>query len=144
MNSQNDKRISNQFGSFCTRALKNEARNIHSEYERRRAHEKSLQELSSDEITQLSAEDKYFADEHIFNVLDKEVVVIGNLLADALRQLPPAKRDVILLSYFVGMSDVEIGKKLSTIQQTIYKRRTSTLRELRKLLEKEGIKWDDK
>ncbi len=142
MRDQNETRISNQFGCFCSRVLKNEAHNIRSEYKRRQEHEKSFQELTNDELVQLSAEDKYFTDEHIFNVLDKEIIVVGNLLAKALKQLPPEKRDVILLSYFVGMSDTEIGRQLNTIQQTIFKRRTSTLKLLRDYLKKEGIEWD--
>lgn len=42
-------------------------------------------------------------DEHVFDVQGLPVVVTGDLLADALAQLPEGKRDVILLSYFLGM-----------------------------------------
>lgn len=139
----NDKRISNQFGGFCTRVLKNEARKVHNEYARQRKHEVSFGELTQEQLMQLSSEDKYFCDEHIFNVLDKEIVVVGNILAEAIRQLPDVKRDVILLSYFAGLSDTEIGRMYNTIQQTIFKRRVSTLKLLRDYFAKEGIKWDD-
>lgn len=139
----NDKRISNQFGGFCTRVLKNEARKVHNEYARQRKHEVSFGELTQEQLMQLSSEDKYFYDEHIFNVLDKEIVVVGNILAEAIRQLPDVKRDVILLSYFAGLSDTEIGRMYNTIQQTIFKRRVSTLKLLRDYFAKEGIKWDD-
>ena len=89
--------------------------------------------------TDYSQSDKYFEDEHIFNVLDKEIVVMGNVLAEAIRALPQQKRDVILLSYFVGMTDKEIGEHLGAIQQTIFKRRISSLKQLKELLEKEGF-----
>ena len=92
-----------------------------------------------DEIIKLSAYDKYFEDEHIFNVFDKEIVVVGNELAEALKKLPEHKRNVLLLSYFVGMSDKEIGGCLGAIQQTIFKRRISSLKQLKELLEKEGF-----
>lgn len=143
MTDKDNKRISNQFGCFCSRVLKNEAHNIHSEYAKQREHETSLTELSSDELLELSANDTYFEDEHIFKVLDKEIVVVGNELAKALMKLPPEKLEIILLSYFMDMTDAEIGRTLNAIQQTICNRRTSTLKLLRDYLEKEGIQWDD-
>ena len=68
----------------------------------------------------------------------------GNILADALAQLPEGKRDVILLSYFLGMSDREISERLNVVRQTISKRRLVTLKELREYLMKEGFEWPDK
>ncbi len=136
--SSQDIRISKQFCKFCTRVLRNEARDIQRCNARLRQQEKSLNELTGDEIIKLSVCDNYFNDEHIFNVLDNEIVVMGNELAAAIKKLPQKKRDVILLSYFVGMNDTEIGKELGDMQQTIAKRRTSSLRQLREYLEKEG------
>ena len=57
------------------------------------------------------------------------------LIAGALRNLPERKRDIILLSYFLELSDGEIGKKLNLIRATVQYQRTSTLRELRKMIE---------
>ena len=133
-----DIRISKQFCKFCLRVLKNEQISFYREIAKQRKTEKSLNELTNDEIIRLSACDKYFNDEHIFTVLDKEIVVVGNMLANAIRKLPQQKRDVILLSYFAGLTDKEIGDELGAIQQTIFKRRASSLKQLRDLLEKEG------
>ena len=71
------------------------------------------------------------------------VVVTGNLLAHAIAQLPEEKRNVILLSYFLGMSDREISERMNVVRQTISKRRLVTLNELRKYLIKEGFEWPD-
>ena len=68
----------------------------------------------------------------------------GDLLADALAQLPEGKRDVILLSYFLEMTDREISEKLNIVHQTVSKRRLVTLKELREYLMKEGFEWPDK
>ena len=97
---QNDIRISKKFCKFCVRVLKHEAVNIEAEFARQRKREKSLDELTNDEIISLSAYDEYFADEHIFKVLDKEIAVNDAALADVISKLPQAKRDVILLSFF--------------------------------------------
>ncbi len=143
MGNNNEKRISNQFGAFCTRVLKNEARKIYKAYAAQRKREVSLAELTPEQARQLSGEDKYFSDQHIFNVLGKEIVVVGNLLAEAIRQLPQEKRNIILLSYFAEMTDKEIGVLLRSYQQSICRRRAASLKLLREYFAKEGIEWDD-
>lgn len=87
---------------------------------------------------------KHFMSEHVFEVLGLPVVVTGDLLADALAQLPEGKRDVILLAYFLEMTDREISEKLNIVHQTVSKRRLVTLKELREYLMKEGFEWPDK
>ena len=70
MKQNENQRISNQFGGFCSKVLKNESRSIHAIYARQRKRETSLTELSREELLQLSAEDKYFNNIHIFKVMD--------------------------------------------------------------------------
>ena len=120
-----EQRIQNQFGAFCVKVLKNEARYIQRELASLQSQEKSL-------------------GEHVFEVLGLPVVVTGDLLADALAQLPEGKRDVILLAYFLEMTDREISEKLNIVHQTVSKRRLVTLKELREYLMKEGFEWPDK
>lgn len=138
-----EQRIQNQFGGFCTRVLKNEAARIHNEYAKQRNREKSLDELTPGELSQVAVSDKYFEDEHVFEVLGKPVVVAGNLLAEAIARLPENKRDVILLSYFLGMSDREISEQMNVVRQAVSKRRAKTLKELRDYLKKEGFEWPE-
>ena len=138
-----EQRIQNQFGGFCVKVLKNEARYIQREYARRREQEKSLDDLTANELELTASKDRYFNDEHVFEVMGIPVVVTGNLLADAIAQLPEEKRNVILLSYFLGMSDREISERMNVVRQTISKRRLITLNELRKYLIKEGFEWPD-
>ena len=132
-----EQRIQNQFGGFCVKVLKNEARYIQREYARRREQEKSLDDLTANELEQTASKDRYF------KVMGIPVVVTGNLLADAIAKLPEEKRNVILLSYFLGMSDREISERMNVVRQTISKRRLVTLNELRKYLIKEGFEWPD-
>ena len=136
-------RIQKQFGCFCTKVLRNEARDIQRKYAYLRDMEKSLDTLDASELNQTAAQDKYFMGEHVFEVLGFPIVVSGDILAEALAQLPESKRNVILLSYFLGMSDREIGRRLNVIHQTISKRRAVSLKELREYLTKEGFEWPD-
>ena len=58
------------------------------EYARLRDQEKSLGELTASELEQTAVWDKHFMDEYVFDVQGLPVVVNGNILADALAQLP--------------------------------------------------------
>ena len=143
MSDANERRIQNQFGGFCVRVLKNEANNIHREHARLRDREKSLGDLNAAELEQTATADKYFMGEHIFEVLGFPVVVTGDLLAEAIAQLPKDKRDVILLAYFVGLNDRKISERIDVSRQAVTRRRNNALKELLEYLMKEGLEWQD-
>ena len=138
MNDAYEKRIQNQFGGFCTKVLKNEARHIQREYARQREQEKSIDDLTALELEQTAHEDQYFNDKHSFAVAGLPVVVVGNTLATAISQLSPINQEVILKSYFLGMTDREISEQVGVCRQSITKRRNGALKLLRRLLLKEG------
>ena len=144
MKEKDKERIQNQFGAFCTKVLKNEMATIYNEYTKQSDFEKPLSELNLDELLQIAVVDEYFSGEHIFQVLDKSVIVMGDLLADAIANLPEKKQEVILMSYFLGMNDREISDELNMIRQTVSGRRNATLNKLREYLEKEGFEWGEK
>ena len=79
--------------------------------------------------------------QHSFDVQGKEIVVKGDMLAAALEKLPADKRDIILLSYFMEMTDREIARELDTAHQNVSKRRARILKLMRDYLEKEGFEW---
>lgn len=91
MKDSEEKRIQNQFGGFCTRVLKNEANRIHNGYSRQREWEEPLDHMGPEELSQIAVEDRYFQDDHIFEVLGVPVVVTGDVLAEILAQLPEGK-----------------------------------------------------
>ena len=125
------------FDSFCKKVLKNEVRNYYSELERLRDKEISFSELSTQELGQLSTTDNYFSTEQTFNVQGRDIIVNDMSIVEALRNLPQHKRDIILLSYFLDLSDVEIGKRLDIVRSTVQYQRTSTLQKLKKMMEEE-------
>jgi len=139
MRKNDNERIPHQFGAFCIKVLKNEMAAIYNEYTKQRNFEKPLNELSLDEVFQIAIADEYFSGEHIFQVLDKSVIVRDELLAKAIANLPQKKQEVILMSYFLGMNDREISDELNTIRQTVSGHRNVTLNKLREYLEKEGF-----
>ena len=134
---QDEKGKRSAFDSFCKKVLRNEVRDHYDEMKRLRSKEVSISELSVHELEQLSTTDEYFFTEQIFNVLGLDVIVNSESIAAALKNLPQRKRDIILLSYFLELSDGEIGKRLDMIRSTVQYQRTSTLRELKKFMERE-------
>jgi len=53
--------------------------------------------------------------------------VKGALLAEALNALTDRKREVILLSYFMEMSDAAIARKMNLVRSTVHEHRTRSL-----------------
>ena len=76
-----------------------------------------------------------------FNIAGKRIT--AKLIAEALRTLPEEKRKAVLLYYFAGMTDVEIGKIFDTSRSTIKYRRTSSFELLKRYLEEHADEWDE-
>lgn len=95
-------------------------------------------------MVQLYTEDKYFDTEQIFNVLSLDVIVTDDVIAKALQCLPERKRDIILLSYFLELSDREIGDKLNMLRATVQYQRTRTLQQLKTFMEGDAYEKQDK
>ena len=62
---------------------------------------------------------------------------------NTIRTLPEEKRKAIMLYYFEGMTDVEIGTLFNTSRSTIQYRRTSSFEILKKYLEEHADEWDE-
>ena len=98
---------------------------------------RDISEISDLELNKAGVYDKYSSDYTAFNVLGMEVQVSDDQLSKTLKCLPERKRNIILLSYFMDMSDAEIGELMNVVRTTVYRHRTSTLEELRKMMEEE-------
>ena len=129
------KTVRHQFDSFCRKVLREEARDYLRELMRRAAHEVPLSELSEEQMERLYALDEYPSEAIHFDVQGYDVAINNEKLADALTALPDDKRDIVLLAYFLDMSDQEIADKLNMVRRTVQYRRTSSLKEMKQRLE---------
>jgi DNA-directed RNA polymerase specialized sigma24 family protein len=91
-------------------------------------------------MEQLSVCDDYFAEDRTFDVLGYIVQIASDELAEAITSLPAEKRNIILLSYFLEMTDMEIAELLNMVRSSVAYRRTATLKLLKELM---GGKTDD-
>lgn len=110
------------------------------ELARRRSREISFSELPVEVMEQLSVCDDYFAEDRTFDVLGYIVQIASDELAEAITSLPAEKRNIILLSYFLEMTDMEIAELLNMVRSSVAYRRTATLKLLKELM---GGKTDD-
>lgn len=123
------------FDCYCKKILKNEAINIQKEYQRLNKLQTSFSDLTEEQLAQLCVYDEYSTDYSNFKVLEYDIAVKDELLAEALQELPDKKRDILLLSYFLEYSDTEIAELLHSVRRTVGYHRTTALKELKKRLE---------
>ena len=88
-------------------------------------------EVASLEFDGLSAKDMAA---EVFDVNGQKVPVLDERLANALRSLPPQKRNIVLLAYLLEMTDAEIGKELNLPRTTVRDRRQDAIKRLQTLM----------
>ena len=118
--------IQAQFDCLTKKVIKRAAMKYNRDISRRLKHEVPFSEISDLELNKAGVYDKYSSDYTAFNVLGMEVQVSDDQLSKALKCLPERKRNIILLSYFMDMSDAEIGELMNVVRTTVYRHRTST------------------
>ncbi len=104
--------------------------------------EVTFSDLALHEERQLYTVDKYFQDEEAepsYQMAGKEIT--PKLLLEAIRALPEERRKIVLLYYFEGLTDIEIGKQLNISRSTVQYRRTSSFEQLKKYLEENADEW---
>ena len=138
--SSSSRNVTNQhrFDSYCKRTLKNEAYDCYREIRKHKQREVFFSELSEKEWEQLYMEDKYNLEAYNFRVQEYDIEVKDVLLAEALKLLSDKKREVVLMAYFLEMSDTDIAKLMDLRQSTIHYHRTSSLKTLKEYLEAQG------
>lgn len=124
-----------QFDSFCKKVLREESRDYKKQIAWRSEYEMSLTGLSEKQINQNYRLDEYPSDNTQFDVQGYSIIIKNSRLAKALATLPEDKRDIILLAYFLDMTDQEIGEKMNIIRRTVQYKRVSSLKEMKQRME---------
>jgi RNA polymerase sigma factor (sigma-70 family) len=123
------------FDSYAKKILKFAARDYYAQTKKRFEREMYFSELSPNELSRLAVVDICFEDEYVFDVLDLRISINDSELAEALKVLSPHLRNIVLLSYFLDMTDGEIAKLMNLANSTVAYRRTSTLSKLKRIME---------
>ena len=128
------KTIQCQFDCKLKRVVKGIVRNYRKELKRRRNKEISYCELPEIVVEKLAVWDEYESDYTAFDVCGIEVRVLDDDLAEAIKYLSEKDREILLMYFFLDMSDTEIGKKLEINRSTSFRSRKHSLEEIKKKL----------
>lgn len=124
-----------RFDSFCKSVLRNHARNYDQVLRHRRKRECFSEDICEDTRFQRFFSVAPCQDTYVFSVLGMDVNVDDAFLGAALQELSEERRTIVLLSYFLDMTDGEIGAYLHLIRRTVSYRRDTTLKQLKQYLE---------
>lgn len=133
--SQEEPAVIHQFDRLCQLALDGEAANYYRHMEYRRNHEVNFSEMTEKELDSIFVMDEYDLDTSHFQILGYDIEVKDTLLVEALQALTEKKRNVVLLSYFLEMTDAEIAREMKLVHSTIQEHRMRSLELLKKFME---------
>lgn len=128
-------RIQHQYDTLAKKTLKGEARSYLRVIARRAAREVVFSDLGANDLNQLFSLDEYAVEYLSFQVSGFDIIVKDELLGAALAALPQRKRDIVLLSYYLDMSDEEIAALLNVVRSTIFRHRKNALEEIKLYME---------
>lgn len=135
LSSQDELTVMHQFDRLCQLALDGEAADYFRHLEYRANYEVNFSDMTEQELDSIFVMDEYNLDNSHFQVLGYDIEVKDTLFVEALQALTEKKRNVVLLSYFLEMTDVEIARKMNLVHSTIREHRIRSLELLKKLME---------
>lgn len=130
--------IEYMFNAFCKVVLRNAALGAYRDFGRKQKHEVSPDYLLSDTPFEPFTTDNYFEqydNPTVFVVKEQEFIVASKRLAYVLSKLPTQRRTVLLMYFFLGYTDKEIGNEYGRSRSTANYWKLASLKKLRKELE---------
>jgi len=122
-----------KFWRYCTKVVHGEALNYLNELRKIHEHEIGFSELTEEEWNRMKVMDDYL-EKSYFPVFGLEIPVNSFAISEALKQLPEKKRNIILMSYFLDMTEKEIAKYLDMVQSTVHYHKTDSLKLLKEIM----------
>ena len=98
--------------------------------------EKTFSELSKKEYNKLLTFDRYQSMNYVIPAAGFLLEIEDEQIFKAINKLTEHKQNVIILSYWLGMTDNEISQCLNIVRRTVCYIRKSSLKQLKKYLEK--------
>ena len=137
----NEQIIEMRFDRWIKKSFKNELKNYRKETARLAANEALFSEFDEEQVE--AFEDKQAREPfdylgYEFKVLQYSVEVQDTLLHDALLQIGERERSIILMAYWLDMSDLEISDETDIPRRTVNDIKRRTFGKLRKILEGKG------
>jgi len=134
---EKQEKIQHQFDAFSKKVIRYEMITCYRENKRRGSREVMFSELPEAVFNQFAfaTYDEYFADEYVFYVAGFNIPVKNYMLGEALITLTEERRGIVLMYYYLGMSDREIGEIFSSKRSSIHYKRSRALMLMREYME---------
>ena len=126
--------VRRKFCKYCIEVLYGEAQNYLDELDRLWEREINFSDLREDILNQLCSYDEYSEIDY-FQIMGMDVPVRDEAISNALYRLPEKKRKIILMAYFLDMTEKEIAECMNLVQSTVHYHKADSLRLLKKILE---------
>lgn len=129
-----DFQIVKMFDSFCKKVIRNEARNIKKRYARLREQQISFTEVPESVLDSCQTLDVSAENSEVFLAQGMKLIVANLELAEVINQLSESKQIIILLYYFAGFNDREIGEAIGMSIGGVWYQRKKAEEELKQRL----------
>lgn len=127
-----------QFDAYCKKILRNEARDIYDERKRRQKREVLFSEMQPYELDALYTMPRYFDFEQTLRACGLDFLVCDEDVFESLSALGTRRRAIVLLSYYLGLTDREIGEMIDLERANVQYHRKQALKELKNMMDEKG------
>ena len=126
--------VRRKFCSYCIKVLHGEALNYLNELKNQLEREICFSDLLHKDRNLLCSYDDYEIAEE-FTVMGQKIFVRDEWLSEALKKLPAKKREIILMLFFLNMTEEEIASYLKLVQSTVHYHKDDSLKRLNRYME---------
>ena len=126
-----------QFDCLARKVVGTTVKDYSRELGRRAKRETPFGELSEMEINHIGAVDEYSVEFTAFDVFGNEVRIYDERLCEAIKKLAERRRNILLMSYFLEMTDAEIAAVMEMERYSVCRNRLRTLKLIKDMYEED-------
>lgn len=125
--------VRKKFCVYCIKVLHGEALNYFHELNTIHKYEINFSEMSENDLRKLYIYTEN-RDADILYIMDTRIAIYDEEIYKALMKLPKRKRQIILMIFFMDMTEKEIAQCLKIVQSTVHYHKDNSLKILKELL----------
>ncbi|MCI9978315.1 sigma-70 family RNA polymerase sigma factor [Clostridioides difficile] len=126
-----------QFDCLARKVIGRTVKNYDRELGRRARRETPFCEMSEMELNHMGIMDEYSVEFTSFDVFGSEVRIYDERLCEAIKELSERRRNILLMSYFLEMTDAEIAEVVGMERFSVCRNRLYTLKLIRDMYEED-------
>lgn len=128
-------RIRYQFETYCKKIIEGERNRYFKKFCKKTKRETPFSAFSFDISEMFSTEHSDISNKYVFNVCGSAISIGNERLAECLLSLGEEGYSIILLAYFIGFNNREIGEKFDISRSAVQRKRSRLIQELKQRME---------